>query len=182
MLLVGQVDHGRLRAAVHRVLPGGTSVSYRSAVLAGLTGADLQRGAYVTFAESAGAAAGFGAVIMVIMLALGARSRELTLARLFTMGLSRGQARLVVAAEALPAIVAAAGGGAVCAWVLVPLLGPGIDLSPFTGSAARVPVRADFAVIGYLAAGLVALALLILFAQAAATRLRGVSRALRVGE
>lgn len=182
VLLVGSVDHARLKAVVAKVLPGATTITYRSAVLAALTGADLQRGAYVTFAQSAVAAGGFGAVIMLIMLALGARARELTLARLFTMGLSRGQARLLVSAEALPAIVAAAAAGGVCAWALVPLLAPSIDLSVFTGSTAGVPFHPDFAVIGYLAVALVVLALVTLFAQSLATRLRGVSRALRVGE
>ncbi|HUD35973.1 MAG TPA: hypothetical protein VMR14_03685 [Streptosporangiaceae bacterium] len=182
VLVTGPVQAARLGAVVARQLPGATTITYRSAVLAALTGATLPRGAYTTFAEAAVAAAGFGAIILLIMLALGARPRELTLARLFTMGLSRWQARALVVAEALPAIAAAAIGGAVCAYALVPLVGPSIDLSPFTGSGVTVPLRADFAIIGYLAGCLVVLALATLFAQAAATRLRGVSRALRVGE
>lgn len=181
MLIVGPVDAAKLGAAVGKLLPGGT-ISYRSAALAALTDAALPHGAYETFAQAAVAAAGFGAVIMLTMLALGARPRELTLARLFTMGLSQRQARRLVIAEALPAILAATVGGAICAWALVPLVGPSIDLSPFTGTANHVPVRANVAVIGYLAAGLVLIALVTLFAQAAMTRLRGVSRALRVGE
>jgi len=182
MLIVGPVDHAKLSAAVRKLLPGGTTISYRSAVLSALTDAALPHGAYETFTQAAAAAAGFGAVIMLIMLALSARPRELTLARLFTMGLSQRQARRLVIAEALPAILAATVGGATCAWALVPLIGPGIDLSPFTGTTSNVPVRANFAVIGYLAAGLVLIAFVTLFAQAAMTRLRGVSRALRVGE
>ncbi len=182
VLIIGQADRARLRAVVTRLLPGATTITYRSAVIDALTGADLQRGAYVTFAQSAVAAAVFGALIMLIMLALGARPRELTLARLFTMGLSARQARFLVSMEALPAIAAATAGGAICAWALVPLLAPSIDLSLFTGSSARVPVQADFAVIGYLAAGLIAVALITLFAQGLAIRIRGVSRALRVGE
>ncbi|HET9893976.1 MAG TPA: hypothetical protein VFQ44_03490 [Streptosporangiaceae bacterium] len=182
LLIVGQPDRPRLRALVAKVLPGAATITYRSDALAALTGAELQRGAYATLAQSAVAAGAFGAMIMLIMLALGARPRELTLARLVTMGLSQRQARFLVSAEALPAIAAATIGGAICAWVLVPLLAPSIDLSIFTGSDARVPVRADFTVIGYLAAGLIVLALLTLFAQSLAIRIRGVSRALRVGE
>jgi hypothetical protein len=182
MLMVGPVDQGRLRAAVGKLLPGATTITFRSAALSALTNATLPHGAYETFAQAAVAAAAFGAVIMLIMLALGARPRELTLARLFTMGLSQQQAGRLVIAEALPAILAATAGGAICAWALVPLIGSSIDLSPFTGTTDHVAVRADFAVIGYLAGGLVLLALVTLFAQAAMTRLRGVSRALRVGE
>jgi putative ABC transport system permease protein len=182
VLLVGPVDRTKLNGVLSKLLPGAPVITYRSAILAALTNATLPHGAYETFAQAAIAAAGFGAVIMLIMLALGARPRELTLARLFTMGLSQRQARRLVIAEALPAILAATVGGAICAWALVPLVGPSIDLSPFTGTANNVPVRANFAVIGYLAAGLVLIALVTLFAQAAMTRLRGVSRALRVGE
>lgn len=182
MLLTGPVDQAKLTAVVRKRLPGGTSIAFRSSVLSALTGAALPHGAYETFAQAAIAAGGFGAVIMLIMLALGARPRELTLARLFTMGLSQRQARSLVMAEALPAILAATIGGAICAWVLVPLIGPSIDLSPFTGVANHVAVRANFAVIGYVAVGLVLLAFATLFAQAAMTRLGGVARALRVGE
>jgi putative ABC transport system permease protein len=182
MLLNGPVDQAKLRSEVTRLLPGATLVTYRSSVLSGLTGAPLPHGAFVTFAEAAIEAAAFGAIIMLITLALGARPRELTLARLLTMGLSQGQARRLVIAEALPSILAATAGGAVCALALVPLLGPSINLSPFTGSSAHVPLHANLALVGYLAAGLVVLALGTLFAQATATRLRGVARALRVGE
>jgi putative ABC transport system permease protein len=182
MLLAGQVDKAKLASVVGKLLPGATVITYRSTVLSALTSAALPHGAFVTFAQAAAEAAAFGAIIMLIMLALGARPRELTLARLLTMGLSQGQARRLVVAEALPAILAAAIGGAICALALVPLLGPSINLSPFTGSSAHVPVHADLPLVGYLAAGLVVLALATLFAQATATRLRGVSRALRVGE
>jgi putative ABC transport system permease protein len=182
MLLKGSVDKAALASVVKRLLPGATTITYRSETLSALTGAPLPHGAFVTFAQAAIEAAGFGAIIMLIMLALGARPRELTLARLLTMGLSQGQARRLVIAEALPSILAATVGGAICALALVPLLGPSINLSPFTGSSAHVPVHASLAVVGYLAAGLVVLALATLFAQATATRLRGVARALRVGE
>jgi putative ABC transport system permease protein len=78
--------------------------------------------------------------------------------------------------------VAATIGGLCCAWALVTLLGPAIDLSPFTGTSAPVAVLPDYAVLGYLAVGLLVLALATLLAQAAATRFRGVAQALRVGE
>ena len=182
MLVVGPgVDVARMRSVVGRRLPQAT-LAFRSGRLASLTEAPLPHGTYTAFAEGAAAAAIFGAVVVLIMLALGARSRELTLARLFTMGLSPGQARQLVFTEALPAIIAATAAGAVCAWLLVPLVGPAIDLSPLTGSPVPVPVRADYALVGLLAAGLLALAMVTLFAQSVAARLRGISRALRVGE
>jgi putative ABC transport system permease protein len=182
MLVAGaRLNGGRLQAVVRRMLPG-AAVTLRSTVLASLTSAELPHGAYATFAEGAAAAVVFGAAILLIMLVLGARPRELTLARLATMGLSPGQARRLVFAEALPAIVAAAAGGTVCAWALVPLIGPAVNLSALTGSGTPTPVSTDLPVLGYAAAGLLLLALATLFAQSASTRIRGTARALRVGE
>jgi putative ABC transport system permease protein len=182
LLVAGSgIDQGRLSVLARSLLPGST-VIVRARLLAALTSAPLPHGAYVTFALGSAAAAGFGIVIMAIMLALGARPRELTLARLFTMGLSPGQARRLVAAEALPVILAAAVGGAICAWLLVPLVGPAIDLAPFTGTSAAVPLRPDYLTIGLVLGALVVLALATLLAQSAMTRLRGLGRALRVGE
>ncbi len=182
MLVVGpDVSVARMRSVVAHRLPAAALV-FRSGQLAALTQAPLPHGTYTVFAEGAAAAAVFGAVIVLIMLALGARSREQTLARLFTMGLSPGQARRLVITEVLPSIIAATAGGAVCAWLLAPLVGPAIDLSPLTGSPVSVPVRADYGLVGLLAAGLLVLAMVTLLAQSVASRLRGISRALRVGE
>ena len=182
MLILGaHVDAAGLTSVAAQLLPGAT-VSLRSAALAALTAAPLPHGAYVSFAQGVAAAAALGAMILAIMLALSARPRELTLARLLTMGLSPGQARRLVVAEVLPAIVASAAGGVCCAWALVRLLAPAVDLAPLTGTSAAVPVGADYAVLGYLAAGLLVLALATLVVQSAATRFRGVARALRVGE
>ncbi len=182
VLAVGPgIAQARFAALTSRLLPGAT-VTFRSRLLSALTQAELPHGAFVMFAVGVGAAAGFGAVIVAIMLALGARPRELTLARLATMGLSPGQARRLVAAEALPWIVAATAGGVACARALVPLVGPAVSLSPLTGSAAPVPVRPDLGLIGALAGAMVALALGALAAQSALTRLRGAAGLLRAGE
>ena len=51
------------------------------------------------------------------MLVLSARSREMTLARLITMGLGRDQSRRITAVETVPVILAAAVGGTVCALI-----------------------------------------------------------------
>jgi putative ABC transport system permease protein len=182
MLLVGAgIDAGRLNALAKRLVPTAT-VTLRSQRLAALARAPLPHGTYVAYAQGAAAAALFGVVVLLMMLALGARSRELTLARLFTMGLSAAQARRLVLTEALPLLVGALIGGMACAWLLVPLVGPTIDLSPLTGSPAPVPVRPDYAVLAVLAGGLLVLTLITLIAQSAATRLHGLARGLRVGE
>ena len=82
----------RLSAVVRDMIPGGLT-TFRSDVLNGLTGAPLQHGAFVLFALALVAAAVLGLAVMLLELALGAGEREVTLARLATMGLGGGSAR-----------------------------------------------------------------------------------------
>ena len=181
MLLAGPHLAGRgLAAVVRRVAPG-AAVRLRSAALAALADAPLQRGSYALFAVGLGAATGLGLGTLVLSLVLGARAREQTLTRLATMGLGTGQARLAAIGEALPAVLAAIVVGAACAAVLPPLIGPDLDLSVFTGSAAAVPVRASAAGLAVPAAGLAVLALVTLAAEVTAARRRGLASALRIG-
>ena len=180
LLVTGpRLDDQALTATAARVVPGAT-ITFRARVLASLAGAALPHGAYVAFAEGSGVAAGFCIIVLMLSLVLAARSRALTLARLSTMGLGTGQGRLLVIAEALPPVLAAAVAGAACALALVPLLGPVLDLSVFTGSAAAVPVRADLVALAIPAAGLIILAVATLSAQAIAASRRGAASALRI--
>jgi putative ABC transport system permease protein len=180
LLVTGpQLDDQALTATAARVVPGAT-ITFRARVLASLAGAALPHGAYVAFAEGSGVAAGFCVLVLMLSLVLAARSRALTLARLSTMGLGTGQGRLLVIAEAMPQVLAAAVAGAACALALVPLLGPVLDLSVFTGSAAAVPVRADLVALAIPAAGLIILAVATLSAQAIAASRRGAASALRI--
>ncbi len=182
MLAAGpRLDGPRLSATVGRALPGGT-VTLRAAALAALTGAPVPRAAQVTLVQAAATAAGFGALVLLLSLVLGARSRDLTLARLATMGLQRRQAQLLLATEALPLVVAAAIGGIACAWALAPLVGPSIDLSVFTGPGPGVVVAPDPVALATSAAGLILAALLALAAQAVITYRRGSATALRITE
>ena len=180
VLITGaQLNDKALAATVRRVIPAAT-ITFRSSVLAGLTGAALPHGAYVAFAEGGVVAAGFCVLVLLLSLVLAARSRALTLARLSTMGLGIGQGRLLVITEALPPVLVAAAAGAACALVLVPLLGPVLDLSVFTGSGAAVPVRADLVALAIPAAGLIVLGVVTLSAQAIAVSRRGAASALRI--
>jgi putative ABC transport system permease protein len=175
------LDAKALRAVAQRTAPDVT-VTLRSDVLTGLRNSPLPHAGYVAFAEGAVAAAGFTVLILLLTLVLGARSRELTLARLATMGLSPGQASRLVAVETLPAVLAAAVGGIACAGALAPLIGPELNLSAFTGYGLSVPVQADLGALALAAGGLVILTLATLAVQAVAARRRGIGRALRVGE
>lgn len=182
MLVAGpRLDGKRLSAIVARELPGG-EVTLRATALAALTGAPVPRAAQVTLVQAAAAAAGFGVLVLLLSLLLGARSRDLTLARLATMGLGQRQAQLLLAVEALPQVAAAAIGGIACALALAPLVGPAIDLSVFTGPGPSIAVAPDPVALVTSAAGLMLAALLALAAQAAITYRRGSTRALRITE
>ena len=181
LLVTGvHLDQNALAMTVHRELPNAT-ITFRSAALAALASSPLQRGANAVFAVGVVAAAGFSVLIVLLSLALEARDRDLALARLAAMGLGNGQAARLVVLEALPVVLAAVAAGAVCGWALAPLTGSALDLSVFTGSAASVPVRFDVAALAVPAAGLVVLALVVLFLQALLARHRGTTRALRIG-
>jgi putative ABC transport system permease protein len=176
------LDGPRLTALVAREMPGGAAVTLRATALAALTGAPVPGAATATLAQAVVTAAGFGALVLLLSLVLGARTRDLTLARLATMGLRRWQAQLLLAAEALPPIVAAAIGGVACAWALAPLVGPSIDLSVFTGPGPGVVLAPDPVALAASAGGLILAALLALAAQAVITYRRGSAAALRITE
>jgi len=177
VLVTGRgIDDARLAAVVSRVIPSGL-VTFRSAVLASLASSPLQHGAALIVVLTIAAAAAFGLFIVILGLALGSAERELTLARLTVMGHARDSG--LVMAEAMPAVLAAAAAGAVCAVALPRLIGSSIDLSAFTGTATPVQFQPDVAALGLPALGIAILALGVLAGQARAMRRRGVVGMLR---
>ncbi len=175
------LDAARLRTVVRRALPGG-SVTLRARALAELTTAAVPRAAQTALTQGMATAAGFGALVLLLSLLLTARTREMTLARLATMGLRRWQAQLLLAAETLPPVVAAAIGGAACAWLLAPLVGPSLNLAAFSGTGSVIVVSPAAFPLAASAAGLVLAALLVLAVQAVITYRRGSARALRIDD
>jgi putative ABC transport system permease protein len=173
------LDAARLTAAVHRLLPG-AAVTLRATALTALTSAPVLQAARAALTQAAAAAAGFGVLVLLLSLLLTARTRDMTLARLATMGLRRWQAQLVLAAEALPPVVAAAAGGVACAWLLAPLIGPSLNLAAFSGTPAAIAVTPAAAPLAGAAAALVLAALLVLAAEAVLAYQRGSTRALRI--
>ena len=74
--------------------------------------------------------------------------RDLTLARLTTMGLQQGRQIWLVLGEALLTVIAAIAAGVACAVALPMLTGPALNLSVFTGSTAPVPIAPDLVALG----------------------------------
>jgi hypothetical protein len=185
MLLVGpQLDAARLSATVRHALPGG-SVTFRRDVLAALGSAPLPAAAHAAIVEAAAAAAAFSALILLIWLLMSAHSRDLTLTRLATMGLGRGQAQWLAVLETMPQVLAATAGGVAAVYALAALIAPSISLSAFTGSAASVAgggIRAELLPLAACVAGLILLSVVALGAQFLIARRRGVARPLRVTE
>jgi putative ABC transport system permease protein len=183
MVITGsRLDTSALAAVVRRGPAPPPALRLRSAQLAALASAPLPRSAYFTSLLGLACTAGFSVLSLLLALVLGARSRDLTQARLATMGISRQQARLLGVVESVPAIVVAAAGGIGCVLALTPLLSPAISLSAFTGLGLSAPFRANPLALAGSAAGLVALAVLTIIIQVALASRRGPARALRVGE
>jgi putative ABC transport system permease protein len=180
MLLGGAgIDGQALHRVARRLVPG-AAVTLRSAVLASLSRAPLQHGAYLLFTVVLVAVAAFGLAALLADLALGAADRHQTLARLATMGVDAGQARRLVLVEKAPALLAAAVAGTVCALVLPALTASALDLSVFTGAGQPVPVRADWTALAIPVAGLLLVALVAATMAARTWRGTGVAGALRI--
>jgi putative ABC transport system permease protein len=182
MLVAGpRLDAARLIAVVHRSQPD-ASVTLRSTALTALRSAPVLQAARTALAQGLATAAGFGVLILLMSLVLTAQTRELTLASLATMGLRRWQAQLLLAAEALPPVVAAAVGGVACAWLLAPLVGPSLNLAAFSGTGSAIVVTPAVLPLAAAAAGLVLAALVVLAVQTVITYHRGSGRALRIAD
>jgi len=181
LLLTGAgIDRARLAAVVRDMIPEG-EVTFRSDILDSLTTAPLQHGTFVLFALAVAVAVGLGLAVLLLELALGAAEREVTMARLATMGLDeRHRARLVVL-EVLPAVLAAAVAAWACAVVLPQVVAPAIDLSAFTGTSAAVTLTPDVVAVGLPLAGLVVVAAVALAIEIRTGRRRGVAGSLRAG-
>jgi hypothetical protein len=181
LLLTGaSIDRARLAAVVRTMIPEG-EVTFRSDILNSLTSAPLQHGTFVLFALAVVVAAGLGLAVMLLELALGAAEREVTLARLATMGLDEGHRARMVVLEVLPALIAAAVAAWACAVVLPQVVAPAIDLSAFTGSAAGVALTPDVAAVALPLAGLAVVAAVALAIEIRTGRRRGVAASLRAG-
>jgi putative ABC transport system permease protein len=182
MLVTGpKLDGSRLAAVAGRVVPGAV-VGGRSGGRGARPRPPLPHATYVAYAVGVAVAAGWGVLVLLIALLVSADSRRRTLARLATMGLSARQGSWLVLVETLPEILVAVACGIGCAWALAVLVGPDLNLAPFTGSAAGVQIRAQPAALGIAAAALLVVAVGTLAGQAIVAGRRGVTRSLRMGE
>ena len=171
------MDRSKLSRLIGTALPPAT-IAFRTDVLNGLGSAPLQHAAALLMTLTAVIAGGLALLNLVFGLALGARDRELTLARLSVMGYER-DTRLVLL-MALPAVLAAFAAAAGCALALPALVSPALDLSVFTGPGAPVTYRPDLAALGVPCLVVLALMGVALIAETSRSRRHGVTGLLRV--
>lgn len=187
LLLTGTPDPGKLRAAV-----AGTGKEYavqlRSEERARYVNTPMQAGAERIYLAAVAAGAGYALLAVLLSLLQTAPERKTLLARLRTMGLTTGQGRKLLAFEATPQALLAAGGGLFTGWATIVLLSPGIDLVPLAlagvagSDTSPVLLRTDLWSLALPAAGVVALAAAVAGVQAWWASRRGSITELRAGD
>ncbi|NEB38790.1 ABC transporter permease [Streptomyces sp. SID14515] len=187
LLLAGAPDPGKLRAAVDG---NGKKfvVQLRSEERARYVNTPMQAGAERIYLAAVAAGAGYALLAVLLSLLQTAPERKTLLARLRTMGLTTAQGRRLLALEATPQALLAAGGGLFTGWATIALLSPGVDLVPLAlaGVAGSdtdpVALRTDLWSLGVPAAGVVALAAAVAGVQAWWASRRGSITELRAGD
>ncbi|MFF7494128.1 ABC transporter permease [Streptomyces rubiginosohelvolus] len=187
LLLTGAPDPAKLRAAADG---SGEEfvVQLRSEERARYVNTPMQAGAERIYLAAVAAGAGYALLAVLLSLLQTAPERKTLLARLRTMGLTTGQGRRLLAFEATPQALLAAGGGLLTGWATIVLLSPGIDLVPLAlagvagSDTSPVALRADLWSLALPAAGVVALAAAVAGVQAWWASRRGSITELRAGD
>ncbi|WP_030329375.1 FtsX-like permease family protein [Streptomyces sp. NRRL B-1381] len=187
LLLTGTPDPGKLRAAV---AGGGEkyAVQLRSEERARYVDTPMQAGAQRIYLTAVAAGAGYALLAVLLSLLQTAPERKTLLARLRTMGLTTAQGRRLLAFEATPQAVLAAGGGLFTGWAAIALLSPGMDLVPLAlagvagSDTSPVTLRTDLWSLGLPAAGVVVLTAAVAGVQAWWASRRGSITELRAGD
>jgi putative ABC transport system permease protein len=172
MLLTGRDINVRdLQAVVARTQPGGLLIS-RADVLAAAADSPIVHGSDLAFDLSVAAAVACAAGAVLLGVLMSGRDRTRIGVWLTAMGMTARQARRLALLDALPLLLIAILGGEAAGLALGPLIGPGLDLSAFTGSSAPVAVRPDLVALLAPAVGAVVLITVVAVGQNALIRSR----------
>jgi len=170
-----------LAEAIRDFAPAATVASRRQ-LLAELTGAPLVDGMRTAFRVATVAAAGYSVLGVLLALVLTARPRGRALSTMRTLGLTGRQSAAVAALEVLPLVVVATAAGVVLGAVLPRLLGPAVDLRPFTGGLLPPASRLDPVQVSLLTGGLLALVVLAVLLVGALGQRRDLGAVLRADD
>ncbi|MCM2419446.1 FtsX-like permease family protein [Streptomyces sp. RKAG293] len=184
----GPIDGKALRAATART-GSNMFVALLSEQRGVLADSALQTGARGIYLAAVAGGAGYSALALLLSLLQAAPQRTALLARLRTMGMGRRDGRRLVFLEMLPQALLAAIGGVLVGLAVIPLLGPGVDITalafgsdPGTTAPAGLGLRVDPLSLALPSFGLLALACVVLLAQVWVTGRRRESTDLRVGD
>jgi putative ABC transport system permease protein len=142
----------------------------------------LANGVRNVFAAGVLVLGAFCALAILLALVVGAESRSRAVAYLRTLGLSRRQSRGLVLLEVGPLVALAVLGGLVLGLILPHVVGPAVDLRPYTGGERVTGYPVAPFELGVLVGGLVGLAAVAILVEVAVNRRRGLGATLRVGE
>jgi putative ABC transport system permease protein len=145
------LDPGRLR----RATGGDASVTTRAGVRDRLTGDPMVAMVRAAFGYGMLVVAGYATLAILLALIIGSSARGQTVSYLRTLGLSRGQARRLAIIELGPALLCAAVAGWAVGLLLPHVVGPAVDLRPYTGGLPATDFAPDPAMTAALAAGLI---------------------------
>jgi putative ABC transport system permease protein len=134
------------------------------------------------FGASGGLVAFYGTLAVLVLLFAGAQARGRTASYLRTLGLSRRQAQLLALVEIAPTLFAACVGGWLLGLLLPGLLGPAIDLRPYTGGFPVTHYSPDLSATVALAVGVLVFAGLAVLIDSASAARRGLGSVLRIGD
>jgi hypothetical protein len=133
------VDPDRLR----RAAGDDAVVTTRAGVQDRLTGGPMVTVVRTSFGYGALVVAGYATLAILLALIIGSSARGQTVSYLRTLGLSRSQARRLAVAEVGPALLCAAVAGWAVGVLLPRLVGPAIDLRPYTGGFSATGYAPD---------------------------------------
>ncbi|MFI0417319.1 hypothetical protein [Spongiactinospora sp. 9N601] len=181
-LLIGgtNLDPARLTAAAGLSVP--PIVTTVNGELSRITSTPLAGTVQTTLLVVTLALGGYALLAVIIVLVITGAERSTALTYLRTLGMSERQARGLTVLEIAPMIVLTALVGLVLGLALPAALGPGIDLSVYTGDVRIEGYPVDVLTPSLLAIGLAGVAVAGAFAHAAIARRRSLGSALRVGD
>lgn len=176
----GDVDAAALRAAA-----GGTggagpalvTVTERAGVYRAIRDLPLVTGVRTAFLVGALVIACYCVMTVLLILIAGAPARGALVAYLRTLGLGRAQARRLTLIELVPPVAVAALLGFALGAALPAILGPGLDLTPYTGGTPLTGLAVDPVTAAVLLGGLGGSVAIGVLAEALIRRTRGTRRA-----
>ncbi|HEU5159991.1 MAG TPA: FtsX-like permease family protein [Streptosporangiaceae bacterium] len=168
-------------AGLRRAAGADAVVTTRAVVYDRLTGTPMAALVRTAFGYGTLVVAGYATLAILLALIIGSGPRGQTVSYLRTLGLTRRQARRLAVAEVAPALLCAAVAGWVVGLLLPHVVGPAIDLRPYTGGFAAVGYAPDPLRTAALGAGLIVFAGLAIAIETVISGRRRLGTTLRMG-